>query len=220
MKHFLLSLALLLPQLAFAQGSPSREIVITADAWGYAAPDTALVTVLVETTGKTAVQTKESADVIEKKLRESLQTTFAESVTVSTRDEKYSGASPGSPISGVAIVRLKRYVGVETGKPETVAAIIDTALQQGASEVTAVELSIRQADKATAKTIEAATIKAREKATLMANSLGVRLGKLIEVNVTEEPAGKLLRLDQQRGQTLALSDQNIHVYVNARFSVE
>jgi len=206
--------------VAFSQTNQTREIVITADAWGHASPDTAVVTILVETTGKTAQLSRDAGEKIVSDIKNKLNSDLGNGVTVSRRDIKYSGANPGSPMSEKAVIRMRRFIGVTTSNIEKVPQIIDTALAQGASEITAVELSVQNANQSVNQTIELATQRTKEKAEILAKSLGVKLGGIIDATITEDPAGKMIRLDQQRGQTLALSDQNIHVYVNARFEIE
>ncbi len=214
----LLLILFLVPNLSFAQNNPKipREIIVTAEAYASATPEAALITVLLEETGKTATDAQNQIE----STYQLLLSKLGSNSSVSIRDEKYSGgAVPEGPMTTSSVIRISRYVGIQTNSLSEISKLVDISLQSGAKAVSEVSYRVKNSNKVSSDAISLATIRAKEKAATIAKTLNVKLGPLAGVSVTEEPVGKTLRINRQQGQTLALNDQQLHVYVTTRFSI-
>ena len=194
-----------------------REIAVTADALSISAPDTAEISILLRQNGANAASAYQAVEASAKKLRAAVLAAGA-TAQVRERGEHFAGTGQDAGvITPSATVQAERQMVIETSDLPKVASIIDTALQNGASEVLDVSYSCAN-DTAVRAAIVAATEKAKVKAELVARTLGVGLGPLLSSVVTEEPEGATVRRAMQQGGDLQTNGERAGtVFVSLRY---
>ena len=223
----LLSFVLSTTLLAVAPGSaqnaatPLREISVSAQAEAFIEPDTLRITFLIEETGKTA---QEAHEKIETKA-ESIQAALLKvdpKASIGIRGEHLGGASAKrAPISRSTATKAQRFLAVESSSLNLASALIDSALTAGATSTNAVEYSVREVSDVHLQAVKLATSRGKQKAELLAKSLGVKLGKLLSASVTEEPTGVIFRQNMQNGKDVRnYSEKELRILASLRFAVE
>lgn len=205
-----------------AQGPAAEpgEIMVTAEAPLRIEAQTVRVTFLVEATGGTASEAFNSMRAKSRTIAKEIKL-ISDNLDITKRGEELSNAAKkGAPITHNAAVRATRYIAVQTGETKKTSRIIDVALKAGASSVTEVKYLAEHSGKENQFAIREATKQARLKALQVAESLGVKLGRLLSATVTEEPVGALLRKKLQQGVAPAtFSERDETVYVNVRYAI-
>lgn len=166
-------------------GDYPREISVTARGKAYAKPDIATITLGVMSEGKDAqvvvTQNTDKMNAITAKLKalgiedKDLQTTNYYLTPVydySTGVQRRTGYS----LSQELRVKIRDF--------SKISSVLSESTTEGANFINELQFTIDEMDKVKAVALEEAIKKAREKATLLANASGLKLGKL--VNVYEE----------------------------------
>jgi uncharacterized protein YggE len=177
-----------LQQPAAAQTpTPERTIRVAGTGEVQVTPDVARVTLSVETTGQTARQAGEAnartmQQVIDALVKsgipkDSVETTGYQLFPQYTSDEK--GQAPR-----ISNYRATNQIVVTTGRTERVGGIIDTALGAGANRMEGIGFQLRNPEQAQAAALAEAVRRARADAEVMARSLGVTLGPVLDASTS------------------------------------
>ena len=172
-----------------AQDSPARlvrgttRVTVTGDATVQAQPDTAVVTVAVVTQNASASEAQaENASKTEAVVR-AVKTAAGAGAEVKTSGYSlqpqyaYKEGAPPTITSYVA----RNAVTVTTGDLNRVGTIIDAATRAGANNIDGLAFTLRRDEAARAQALSAATREATAKARTVAEALGGRLVRVIEV---------------------------------------
>jgi uncharacterized protein YggE len=171
------------------QGTATRlvrgttRVTVTGDSTVQAQPDTAVVTVAVVTQNASASEAQsENASKTDAVVR-ALKTAAGAGAEVKTAGYSlqpqyaYKEGTPPTITSYVA----RNAVTVTTGTLERVGAIIDAATRAGANNVDGLAFTLRRDETARAQALSAATREATAKARTVAEALGGRVVRVIEV---------------------------------------
>lgn len=169
----------------------STRVVVTGDAVVQAQPDTAIVTVAVVTQNASASEAQaENASKTDAVVR-AVKTAAGAGAEVKTSGYSlqpqyvYKEGTPPTIASYVA----RNAVSVTTGALERVGSIIDAAARAGANNVDGLSFTLRKDEMARAQALASATREAVSKARTVADALGGRLVRVVEV----QEAGAVVR---------------------------
>lgn len=206
---------------AAAQDSNPREIAVFADARVVVAADTVMITLLIEDTGKSAAEALIAADKKMEQVKKAVEALNAGAVASVRGSQLQAAGSPGAGLSGASAMRAQRLLGVKTSQVTRAGEIVDTALASGAQKAMYVDYTVENSAEAQLLAIKEASDRARKKAELLAQTLGVKLGGLLSATVTEDPEGAAVREQMRLGRDLAqFTEKEIHTMANLRFSVQ
>ena len=198
---------LVVPVIVHAHDETAEKPSITVSGHGQIAlaPDTAFVTLGMETVGKSVGeaqrQNRQVMNKVVERLRglqieqERIQTT---SFTVSPQYKpppKRTADAPSAPPEIIAYI-VSNNLTVEVRNLEKVGAVIEESLSAGANRFQALHWALRDEQRAKLSALKQAAVKAREKATALSESLQVKLIRLM--SATEDshlvrPLPKLAR---------------------------
>lgn len=197
------------------------EISTTADAWILSPPDSVRITFLLESTGKSATATFNNVKTTFEAVKKAIASPGSIPLNILDRGIQLSSAARKSPsINSGELMRAEQFIAVESTDLTAVSTLIDSALGAGASSVVDVSYFVHKDEANITEAISVATNKARQKAELIASSLGVSLGKLLSATATEESLGRTQRIQQKDGIALkTYADKELHVYVTVRYAV-
>jgi uncharacterized protein YggE len=204
-------------QEALSAESGMRHITVTAQAQARVASKTALLTFSLQGEGANASSANAAIEATLEAVTKSLAAVQA-GIKMSTRGSRFESAVQSrAPLVKSASVKVERLLGVETDSLDKVPSLLDAALKAGAAEAE-VEYLAPDSDPALDEAGALAAKRALEKAKLTAAAFGSRLGETIEVNITEEVPGSLLRQQMQSGKDISrFSERFVQVYATARF---
>ncbi|MBA5866973.1 MAG: DUF541 domain-containing protein [Nitrospira sp. CR1.3] len=197
MRSVLLALAFLIaPAGALAVDNAKPDIpLLTVSGTGAvtAPPDTAYVTVGMETAGKSLSDAQQRNSAVMKKVIDRLQQLKIEKERIQTSSFTVSpqykppvkhhpvDAPPAPPeIIGYTVSNM---VTVEVREPEKVAAVIEEASAAGANHFHGLQWGLRNEQQPRLNALKLAAAKAREKAAALSESLNLKLTRVM--NVTE-----------------------------------
>lgn len=209
-----------IPLCCEAQDAP-KEISVTADAVYAAPPDFVQIIVGLESTAPSA---KEAETAIENKVSQLRNALKQGNFEASIRDRNrtlQASTGPGTPWRAGTLVLAKRLLAVESANIASSAPIIDTLLQKGADRIESIRFSVRNALPLSTAALKLASARAKEKAEVVAQSLGLNVGTLLSLNETVEPGAEIVRQRMELGEGPGqFSDEELHVIVTARFEVK
>lgn len=155
------------------------------------APDTAFVTVGMETAGKSLAQAQRQNSAVMQKVMERFRElkidkeriqTSSFTVTPQYRPSpKRPSDIPPSPPEIIGY-RISNTVTVEVRDLEKVATVIEEALTAGSNHFQGLQWALRDEQQARLSALKSAAAKAREKATALSEALNVKLVRLVTVN--------------------------------------
>ena len=208
------------PQGAASAATEQNELSVSSEARGWNAPTAARVTISIEHSGASAAEASGVLDSQEKAIKEAVLAISPHAMILS-RGQNLSGvAQKSAEITPGAALKIERLLGIEVKELDKVSKIVDAALQKGATSVPGVEYVSQGDSERDIAAINEATDKAKLKAKAVASSLGLKLGSVLSVMVTEEPAGLPIQAGIIRGaETSRYADRAMDYYVNIRFSV-
>lgn len=181
---------LVVPVIVHAHDETAEKPSITVSGHGQIAlaPDTAFVTLGMETVGKSVGeaqrQNRQVMNKVVERLRglqieqERIQTT---SFTVSPQYKpppKRTADAPSAPPEIIAYI-VSNNLTVEVRNLEKVGAVIEESLSAGANRFQALHWALRDEQQAKLSALKQAAVKAREKATALSESLKVKLIRLM-----------------------------------------
>lgn len=191
----LLIVCLMTPTTALA-GEDARPappaLTVAANGTVTVAPDTAFVTLGMETAGKSLAETQSQNSAVMQKVMERLRGLKIEkeriqtsSFTVSPHYKPPPKRSSDAPPSLPEIIgyTVSNTLTVEVRDLDKVASVIEEALSAGANHFHGLQWGLRDEQQARLNALKLAAAKAREKAAILSETLNVKLVRL--VNVTE-----------------------------------
>jgi uncharacterized protein len=210
---------LAVPIAAWGADSTKPEVpTLTVEATGSmtAVPDTAFVTVGMETAGKALAEAQRQNSAVMQKVMERLQALKIEKEHIQTSSfmvspqyrppPKRPSPTPSSdaPPSPPEIIgyTISNTLTVEVRDREKVAAVVEAALSAGANHFHGLHWALRDEQHARLDALKVAAAKAREKAAALSEALNVKLVRL--VNVTER--GHVVRPMAQMGRAMAATE--------------
>ncbi|MCC6954627.1 MAG: SIMPL domain-containing protein [Deltaproteobacteria bacterium] len=227
MKAIFLFIAIsLLPTTAIGQDqtgvghSNGTEIVATGDSWIRVLPDRVVIDIVLDESGTSASESDKTLEKRRTKL-ESAARAVADDAKVFVRSSEYSsGTGRAGAVTPQSPVRIVRYLGVETGRPERTSQLIDALLSNGASSLVTTTFMVRDREAAIAQGAADAAKKARAQAEAVARTLGVVLGPLVATAVAADDEASLLIREKQEGVPPAdFRDQEIKVTASVRYEI-
>lgn len=202
-------------------GNPTTEvseIVATGDAVAIVAPDHATITVSLAQTAPTAAEAIAKLEATTTQLRDALKP-LGTKWQSHLRDERYAPSGQNSgPLSATTAVSVKREIAVETDDPAKIGVGIDLLTKLAGASVTDISFSVRGASNEQLELLSKASSLAKLKAEKMAAGLGVKLGRMLSAQLTEEPDGAAIRERMAQGESpLNFQDQRLKLYVTVRY---
>ena len=155
------------------------------------APDTAFVTVGMETAGKSLAQAQRQNSAVMQKVMERFRAlkldkeriqTSSFTVTPEYRPQPRRPSEIPPSLPEIIGYRISNSVTVEVRDLEKVAAVIEEALAAGANHFQGLQWALRDEQQARLSALKLAAAKAREKATALSEALNVKLVRLVTVN--------------------------------------
>ena len=197
----LLMALLALPSSAWgADGTKPETPTLTVAGTGSltVTPDTAFVTVGMETAGKSLSQAQRENSAVMQKVMERLRALKIDKERIQTSSfmvtpqyrpsPKHPAETPPAPPEIIGY-RISNTVTVEVRDLEKVATVIEEALTAGANHFQGLEWALRDEQPGRLNALKIAAVKAREKATALSETLHVNLVRLVTVN----EAGHVIR---------------------------
>ena len=179
---------LLISTAVFAQGGPVQgTLSVSASANGFFQPDTAEITVAVETTKKTAglaaAENARKADAVVKVLKALLNGKGGESIKTSQYAvEPVYTWDPFRKREVLTGYRVTNQVTVRTHRTGMASRLIDKAIAAGANRMESLNFSLGNRTAYCTGLVVKAARKARQRARALAAALGVKLGKVKSVS--------------------------------------
>jgi uncharacterized protein YggE len=190
----LVALLLVLPIAAWGADSTKSETpTLTVSATGSldVFPDTAFVTVGMETAGKTLAETQRQNSAVMQKVMQRFQELKIDKERIQTSSfivaPQYKPQPPrrsDTPPSPPEIIgyTVSNTVTVEVRDLEKVTAVIEGASAAGANHFQGLQWTLRDEQQARLRALKIAAAKAREKAMALSETLNVKLVRLMTVN--------------------------------------
>jgi len=172
--------------------SPPRIITVQGKATVDAKPDTAAVTLGIETQESTALQAQQANNRVMNNVVEALKKAgVREDELTTTRFSihpvyDYNQKEPGSPPILVAY-RVSNMLKVETKKLESIGSLIDVATRAGANRVQNVSFYIENTKPYERQALKAAVEDARAKAEVLASAAGTALKDVLTISENGTP---------------------------------
>ena len=190
----LLMALLALPSSAWgADGTKPETPTLTVAGTGSltVTPDTAFVTVGMETAGKSLSQAQRENSAVMQKVMERLRALKIDKERIQTSSfmvtpqyrpsPKHPAETPPS-LPEIIGYRISNTVTVEVRDLEKVATVIEEALTAGANHFQGLQWALRDEQPTRLSALKFAAAKAREKATALSETLNVKLVRLVTVN--------------------------------------
>lgn len=192
MRRLAVLLPLLLPATAQAQEQPrseptARTVTVTATATAERPPDQALLSLAVESTGRTAQTASQANAEKMEALVSALRRAGIPGDRIRTTSyqlhPEYATPRPGSDhepeITGY---RAMNMVQVEIDQIDRVGAVIDAAIGTGANRIAGLHFRLRDPEPARRDALRNAALAARAQAEALASAAGQRLGPLLALS--------------------------------------
>jgi uncharacterized protein YggE len=171
------------PEATPGAPSPFTRVVVTGDALVQAQPDTAVVSIAVVTQGQTALAAQQEnarkSDAVVRAVRDAAGAS-AEVKTSGYNLQPQYAYNQGQPPT-IRAYEARNSVMVTTSDLNRVGAIIDAASNAGATNVDSLAFTLRQDKQARAQALTDATRAALDKAQTIAQTLGGRIVRIVEV---------------------------------------
>jgi uncharacterized protein YggE len=199
------------PHAAWSADSTKPEIpILTVVATGSVTspPDTAFVTLGIDTAGKSLTETRRQNSAVMQKVMERLNELKIEKQRIQTSaftvsphykpPPKHPSDAPAPPPEIIGYT-VSNTVTVEVRDLDKVAAVIEEALSAGANHFHGLQWTFRNEQQSRLNALKSAAAKAREKAAALSEALNVTRGRLM--NVTE--ASQVVRPFSPVGRAMA-----------------
>jgi uncharacterized protein YggE len=175
---------------ASAQNTPAgRTIEVGGSGEARTSPDTADLSVAIETTGKTAEEAANRNAALADKVTAALKSKLGGKGKISTGGYSLNpqyDQRPGHENPTIIGYTASNSIVVETGAIDLVGALIDSAISAGANRVDYLNFTVKNDIKPRTEAITTATRDARAQADALASALGVKLGKVIKATTLAE----------------------------------
>ena len=178
---------------ASAQSSPAaRTIEVGGSGEARTSPDSAQLSVAIETTGKTAEEAANRNASLADKVTAALKAKLGDKGKISTGGYSLNpqyDQRPGHENPTIIGYTAQNSIIVETGAIDLVGPLIDSAISAGANRIDYLNFTVKNNVKARAEAITIATRDATAQADALASALGVKLGKVIKATTlpAEQP---------------------------------
>ena len=176
---------------ASAQSSPAtRTIEVDGTGEARTSPDTAQLSVAIETTGKTAEEAASRNASLAEKVTAALKSKLGDKGKTSTGNYSLNPQydnRPGRENQTIIGYTAQNSIIVETGAIDLVGPLIDSAITAGANRFDYVNFTVKNDVKARAEAVAVATRDARAQAEALAAALGVKLGKVVKASTLAQP---------------------------------
>jgi hypothetical protein len=219
-----LVICLLLPVAAVAHDDPTNKPAVTVTGHGQMslAPDTAYVTLGLETTGRTVADAQRQNRLVLNKVVERLRALPIENERIQTASFTVSPQYKPPPKRSEAAAGPPEIIGyivsttmtVEVRNLDRVGSVIEESLAAGANQFQGLHWTLRDEQQAKLEALKQAASKAREKAAALSEALKVKLIRLL--SATEEshvvrPVPKMARsmmaIEGSSGETAVFSGE-------------
>jgi uncharacterized protein YggE len=175
---------------ASAQSPPAtRTIEVDGNGEARTSPDTANLSVAIETSGKTAEEAANRNASLAEKVTAALKSKLGDKGKISTGGYSLNpqyDQRPGHENPTIIGYTAQNSIVVETGAIDLVGALIDSAISAGANRVDYLNFTVKNDIKPRTEAIAIATRDARAQADALASALGVKLGKVIKATTLAE----------------------------------
>jgi uncharacterized protein YggE len=175
---------------ASAQNTPpGRTIEVGGTGEARTSPDTAELSVAIETTGKTAEEAANRNASLADKVTAALKSKLGDKGKISTGGYSLNpqyDQRPGHENPTIIGYTAQNSIVVETGAIDLVGALIDSAISAGANRVDYLNFTVKNDIKPRTEAITIATRDARAQADALASALGVKLGKVVKATTLAE----------------------------------
>lgn len=175
--------------VAVPSGEVSSQFFrVSAEASTFAKPDTATVDVSVVTEGKTVADTQEELNSLNTKVLAAIKDLDISSDDIQTTtynifpNYRYDSNEGESILNGY---RAETTLRVRITDFDKLNSILDSATQAGANRVSNVQFIVDERDEYVAEARETAIKKAKAEAKMIADEAGIKLGKLVNIEVNE-----------------------------------
>ena len=169
---------------ASAQSSPAtRTIEVDGNGEARTSPDTADLSVAIETSGKTAEEAANRNAALAEKVTAAVKAKLGDKGKISTGGYSLNpqyDQRPGHENPTIIGYTAQNSIVVETGAIDLVGALIDSAISAGANRVDYLNFTVKNDIKPRTEAIAIATRDARAQADALASALGVKLGKVVK----------------------------------------
>ena len=155
-------------------------------------PDYVDIIAGIEAQAKTAAAAQEQAGSIMRKTLEAIDDLSLKdedlksgTISLSPRYEMHNSKTLGTDEQRIVGYTAMITVRIRTSDLEATASVIDAALAAGANRIDSVEFGLKEAIEAREEAIALATKAAKRKATVIANALDIKLGRLLNASASE-----------------------------------
>lgn len=200
------------------------EIGASGEAWARIAPDSTTVTMLLEERGATAKAVALALDKrvegLEKALRDGGFGSSSAQQLLFARGTEFADPAlqNGDLTKATSTIKGQRLVAATFQPAERSALFIDTAIKSGANAIVEIQNQVRHSDQLLAAGHVAALKRAKKNAELVAESLGVKLGKLLSASVTQDREEDLVEREREEGPApTGAADQEIRFTAAVRY---
>lgn len=184
------------------------RILVSGDSLVQAQPDTAILTIAVVTQSKQALEAQQQnanrTDAMVRALKATLSSADIKTGGYSLQPQRIYKEGQPPTISGY---EARNTVTVTLGDLTKVGSAIDAASQAGANEVGGISFVLRQDRPARDKALSEATREAMSKAQVVAQALGGRISRVVEVQEDgfqrPQPIYQAQEFSMQRSQAIA-----------------
>ncbi|MFL6229732.1 MAG: SIMPL domain-containing protein [Pyrinomonadaceae bacterium] len=170
-------------QAAQTKSQGATQVVVSGDATVHARPDTALITVAVVTQGRTALaaqqENAQQSDAVVRAVKAAMGAGAEVETSGYSLQPQYTYRQNEPPL--IQSYQARNGVNVTLADLSKVGAVIDAATAAGANNVDNLSFTLRQDRTARDEALAAATREARRKAQVIAQALGGRVARIIEV---------------------------------------
>jgi len=220
--------------LPYTQGSaqpvrPESSITVTASASAIVPPSEALVNFSISATGETISEANSKLESGFEAVKSKVNSVASEASLIFRGQDispkrpaslKTKGANRDNSLTLIGPKEVKGLYAVRIGDLDKIDLVIDACLEGGASGVGEVELRVAKENQIAEKLSEQAAVSAKEKAQALVKTLGVSLGKLININVTDSRSEGLKLIQQTQGiLNGSFKDQKFESFVTLSYEI-
>lgn len=218
---------------AAAQQPPLHggTIRVTATGEATAQPDRAYVDLGLETAAPTAKAAAEQNAATMERVIAALVRAGVPRTDIETRDYNvfpdYQPAPDGQGEPRIRGYRVTNVVSAKTDRVGEVGALLDAALGAGANRVHGVRFTLREPQAIRGRALQQAMERGRAEAELIARSMGVRLGILLDASTSTEPrprpvyemAAMRMSADMAANTPIQPGEQSVSATINLTYAI-
>jgi len=216
-----------------AADAPPPSITVQGSGEARAEPDLAILTFGVETAAAEAGKAISDNAARSTAVAAALENMLDDRATVSTAQYRLDPAydhrrdrEPGEPPTITGYV-ARNEVRVETKQLDAIGKLIDAATDAGANRVSGLSFALSAEDEPRRQALASATRNARDRATVIAQSLGVKLGAVLQATTSAHAPSPLrsfqagaMAMEARQATPIDPGDIRIHETVHVTFAVE